>query len=97
MAAIWSKVGRLERERREGPVEMDWKATGTGLVVEQRTVLETNEVGKASEDVRRVRRASVVMACFPRIKEPLIPPERKVGLRSWEVGNGGLTTDMRPS
>jgi len=49
MAAIWSEVGRLEREGGEGPVEKDWKAIGTGLVVEQKTVLETNEVGEASQ------------------------------------------------
>jgi len=63
MAAIWSEVGRLERERREGPVEMDWRATGTGLVVEQKTVLETNEVGEASQ----VRKTQFAIGAEPQI------------------------------
>ena len=63
MAAIWSEIGRLERERREGPVEMDWKATGTGLVVEQKTVLETNEVGEASQ----VWKTQLAMGAQPQI------------------------------
>jgi hypothetical protein len=63
MAAIWSEIGRLERERREGPVEMDWKATGTGLVVEQKTVLKTNEVGEATQ----VRKTQFAMGAEPQI------------------------------
>jgi len=63
MAAIWSEVGRLERERREGPVEMDWKATGTGLVVEHKTVLETDEMGEASQ----VRKAQFAVGVEPQI------------------------------
>jgi len=53
----------LERERREGPVEMDWKVTGTGLVVEQKTVLETNEVGEGSQ----VWKTQLVMGAQPQI------------------------------
>ena len=63
MAAIWSEVGRLEREGREGPMEMDWKATGTGLVVEQKTVLERNEVGEPSQ----VRKSQFAMGAEPQI------------------------------
>ena len=63
MAAIWSEVGQLEREQREGPVEMAWKATGTGLVVEQKTVLETNELGEASE----VRKTQFAVGAEPQI------------------------------
>jgi hypothetical protein len=32
MAALWSELGRLQRERTD---EIGWRATGTGLVVEQ--------------------------------------------------------------
>jgi hypothetical protein len=36
-AAIWSEVGRFRRERMErGDAEVGWRATGTGVVVEQR-------------------------------------------------------------
>ena len=33
MAALWSELWRLQRERTD---EIGWKATGTGVVVEQR-------------------------------------------------------------
>jgi hypothetical protein len=63
MAAIWSEIGRLEKERRDGPVEMNWRAPDTGLVVEQKTVLETNEVGKAGQ----VRKTQFAMGAQPQI------------------------------
>ena len=63
MSTIWSEVGRLEKERREGPVEMNWRATDTDLVVEQKAVLETNEVGEASQ----VRRTQFTVGAEPQI------------------------------
>ncbi|KAF8799376.1 hypothetical protein BYT27DRAFT_7227880 [Phlegmacium glaucopus] len=35
MAALWSELGRLQRERREEGESVGWRATGTGVVVEQ--------------------------------------------------------------
>ncbi|TFK35889.1 hypothetical protein BDQ12DRAFT_634780 [Crucibulum laeve] len=43
VAAIWSEIGRLQRESREEGTEVGWRATGTGLVVEQ----NLGEEGKA--------------------------------------------------
>ena len=30
-------------------MQMDWKVTGTGLIIEQKTMLETNGVSEASQ------------------------------------------------
>ena len=35
MAALWSELGRLQREGKDDIESVGWRATGTGLVVEQ--------------------------------------------------------------
>ncbi|KAG6816342.1 hypothetical protein H0H87_006847 [Tephrocybe sp. NHM501043] len=35
LAAVWSEVGRFRRERSQAGTEVEWRATGTGVVVEQ--------------------------------------------------------------
>lgn len=61
-AAVWSEVGRLERESRLG-LDMDWKATGTGLVVEQQIRVGADELGEGGE----VRRSAFAMGAEPQI------------------------------
>ncbi|KAF8193742.1 hypothetical protein BJ912DRAFT_230171 [Pholiota molesta] len=61
-AAVWSEVGRLERESRLG-VEMDWKATGTGVVVQQQIRVGADELGEGGE----VRRSAFAVGAEPQI------------------------------
>ncbi|KAH9475246.1 hypothetical protein JR316_0012357 [Psilocybe cubensis] len=77
MAAVWSEIGRLERESREGPVEMGWHATGTGLVVEQSVRVEGtgDEFGEGQE----VRRSMLAMGAEPQILD---------GAKRGPVGSG---------
>lgn len=35
LAAIWSEIGRIKRESTQSESRVEWRATGTGLVVEQ--------------------------------------------------------------
>ncbi|KAF8152356.1 hypothetical protein B0H34DRAFT_784565 [Crassisporium funariophilum] len=63
VAAIWSEVGRLQRESRGGPMEVGWHATGTGVVVEQKTVVGTDEMGEGGE----VKRSMFAMGAEPQI------------------------------
>lgn len=43
-AALWSEMGRLKRERTDQDVEVGWRATGTGIVVEQRQPGDATDV-----------------------------------------------------
>ncbi|KAF8999078.1 hypothetical protein BDQ17DRAFT_1361282 [Cyathus striatus] len=44
IAAIWSEIGRIQREAHEDGRELGWHATGTGVIVEQQ--LPTSEDGQ---------------------------------------------------
>jgi hypothetical protein len=57
-AALWSEVGRLRRKAGEGR-EVAWRATGTGVVLEQRAGGEPEEEG---EGERKVKKGEVVFA-----------------------------------
>jgi hypothetical protein len=63
LAAMWSELGKLERERRAGPLEMDWTATGTGVVVEQRKTVGADEFGEGG----RVEKTQFAMGAEPQI------------------------------
>ena len=59
-AAVWSEVGRFRRRAGEGR-EVGWRATGTGVVLEQRVGGETEEA-EEEEAERKVRKGDVVFA-----------------------------------
>ena len=51
IGALWSELGRLERESREQGFTTGWKATGTGIVVEQSQEVPGtgNELGEGKD------------------------------------------------
>ncbi|KAF8638388.1 hypothetical protein AX17_002249 [Amanita inopinata Kibby_2008] len=58
MAALWSEIGRLQRERTFGESEMGFRATGTGVIVERFAVGEGGE---------KEKQASFAMGAEPQI------------------------------
>ncbi|TFK17334.1 hypothetical protein FA15DRAFT_761110 [Coprinopsis marcescibilis] len=62
VAAIWSELGKLQREGRDGR-EVDMKATGTGLIVEQKTLVR----GELGEVKGEVTKSQFAMGAEPQI------------------------------
>ncbi|KAF9523026.1 hypothetical protein CPB83DRAFT_68008 [Crepidotus variabilis] len=65
MGAMWSEIGRLERESREHGIETGWKATGTGIVVEQR--MEVPGTGNDLGEGKEIRKTTFAMGAEPQI------------------------------
>ena len=86
-AAVWSEIGKLEREQRAGPVDMDWKATGTGVIVEQRVRVGADAQGEGGE----VRKSAFAMGAEPQIlagekRGPLGTGSEPIGQKFARVG-----------
>ena len=86
-AAVWSEIGKLEREQRAGPVDMDWKATGTGVIVEQRVRVGADAQGEGGE----VRKSAFAMGAEPQIlagekRGPLGTGSEPIGKKFARVG-----------
>ena len=86
-AAVWSEIGKLEREQRAGPVDMDWKATGTGVIVEQRVRVGADAQGEGGE----VRKSAFAMGAEPQIlagekRGPLGTGSEPIGQQFARVG-----------
>ncbi|EAU81705.1 hypothetical protein CC1G_02721 [Coprinopsis cinerea okayama7 len=62
IAAIWSEIGRLQRESSVQKREFDVRATGTGVIVEQKKVVSNGE-GQGS----RVEKSQFAMGAEPQI------------------------------
>ena len=65
MAALWSELGKFQRESRDGPTEVGWKATGTGVVVESRT--EVAGTGDEFGQGKEIRKTQFAMGAEPQI------------------------------
>lgn len=59
-AAVWSEVGRFRKRRAGEGREVGWRATGTGVVLEQRVGGE--EEGEEEEGERKVKKGEVIFA-----------------------------------
>jgi Protein of unknown function (DUF4449) len=60
-AAVWSEVGRFRKRRAGEGREVGWRATGTGVVLEQRVSGELEEEEEAEAE-RKARKGDVVFA-----------------------------------
>ncbi|KAF9476292.1 hypothetical protein BDN70DRAFT_882609 [Pholiota conissans] len=101
-AAIWSEVGRLERESRAGSTEMEWKATGTGLVVEQKVLVGADNMGEGGE----VHKSAFAMGAEPQIlsgekrgplgtgSEPLKDKLERMGEEAFGMPLGEVATQI---
>ncbi|KAH6902617.1 hypothetical protein BKA70DRAFT_1434941 [Coprinopsis sp. MPI-PUGE-AT-0042] len=88
LAAMWSEIGRLQRESRVERREFGIHPTGTGIIVEQQKVIQGNiETGEDS----RVEKAQFAMGAEPQIlsgekrgplgtgSEPLVKKLKEMG------------------
>ncbi|PFH47867.1 hypothetical protein AMATHDRAFT_151108 [Amanita thiersii Skay4041] len=85
IAAIWSEFGRIQREHALGLGETDWRATGTGMVVEHYAVGESGEPEK---------KASFAMGAEPQILSGSKHGPLGTGSESLRERMGGVIRDV---